>query len=68
MTDIFLLITNLSKSPELKDPSVQDKLAHLLVETESGLTTDRESVDNYSKKVVDFVRTAMEWYTVVPVS
>ena len=66
LTEVLKLLSNLCKSPELKEPSVKQKLASLVRVTVSGLKTG--ALEDYSKMVLDFVTTAMEWYQVKPVS
>ena len=65
LTEVVKLLSNLSNSPELQDPSLQMKLTPLLVDAMSGLTS--ETVGEYSDRVVDFVTEAMEVYAVLPV-
>ncbi len=65
VTEVVELLSNLCKAPELQDPSVAGKLTSLLVDTMSGLS--RNAMEDYSKRVLDFVTEAMEWYTRLPV-
>ena len=65
LTEVVKLLSNLSNSPELQDPSLQMKLTPLLVDAMSGLSSD--TVGEYSDRVVDFVTEAMEVYAVLPV-
>lgn len=66
LTEVAELISNLSKSPELNDPSVNAKLSSLMRAAMAGLSAD--TMNDYSCQVLDFVRTAMEWYPLLPVS
>jgi hypothetical protein len=66
LTEVIQLLSNLCNSPELQDPSIQLKLTPLVVDAMSGLTSGM--VDDYSKKVVNFVTEAMEVYCTLPVS
>ena len=66
LTDVLKLSTNLALSSELRNEPVTEKLVPVLQSTKCGLRG--ESVEEYQKKVFDFVSVAMEQYTVLPVS
>ena len=66
LTDVCKIIINLSKSPELRNGVVSDRLTSLLTDMQSGIT--RSVVDDFCRKVHDFVQLAMEWYAILPVS
>ncbi len=66
LTDIYKIIVNFSRSPELSKGLVADKLTSLLTVMQSGLSGNR--IDDFCKKVYSFVQTAMEWYAILPVS
>lgn len=66
LDNILKLLTNLALSSELREEVVTEKLVTVLERTQSGLAPG--SVENYGTKVSEFVRAAMEQYTVVPVS
>ena len=64
--DIYKMIINFSKSPELSSVAISDKLTALLNDMHSGLTG--RVLAEFCTKVCDFVQSAMEWYAVLPVS
>ena len=66
LMDIYKMLVNFSRAPELSNVAVADKLTSLLSDMHSGLT-GRVMAD-FCKKVFDFVQAAMEWYAVLPVS
>lgn len=67
LTDIFKLLSNLALSSELRDGSITEKLVTVLECAKSGIGVAVD-MNDYRKKVFDFVTAAMERYTVLPVS
>lgn len=66
LTDIYKMLVNFSKSPELSNTVIADKLTSLRNDMHSGLTG--RVMAEFCTKVCDFVRLAMEWYATLPVS
>ena len=66
LTDVYMVLIKLRKSPELQDQCLLEKLNLLIKKAEAGL--HENTINSYRKKLVDFVRVAAECYEVSPVS
>ena len=66
LAEIYMIIVSFAESPELKTSSVSGQLATLQTTMLDGLLVDE--VEKFVKEIHEFVDSAMEWYTVLPVS
>ena len=65
LKNILAILVSITEAPELRMEFLQSSLGSLLMDTNTGLT--REGVEKYWKKLVAFVETVLQYYSISPV-